>query len=111
MPGSKKERLTCYVTPEVKKGLEALGREIQLKKGGLAKAYRQLLQQAYADRDATLRKFEGEETETCSLEATPGEIAELHAYQTHHKIGEQRKGFKSALLRGYSIHLAENEGK
>jgi hypothetical protein len=108
MPRSKKVRLTCDVTPEVKNGLAALGRSIQLKKGGLARAIRKCLEKAYAAKNAPIRDFLGEESEACSIEVTAEEIVALHAYQTHHELGEQRKGFKSALLRGFSIHLDES---
>lgn len=105
-----KVRLSCDITPEVKQGLKALGLSIQHKKGGLSKAIRQCLERAYAAPDAPARRFLGEETENCSIEATSDEIAALHVYQDHHSCGEQRKGFKSALLRGFSLYLDEKEG-
>jgi hypothetical protein len=101
------ERLSCRVTAEVREGIWDYGMTLSLKKGSLAKAYRELLALAFAEPDAPIEWFEGEEEQSCTFDAASPEIAKLDQYQIHHRIGERRKGFKSALLRGYSIHRAQ----
>ncbi len=103
---AKKERLTCHVTGDVKSGIADYGMSLSQKKGSLTKAYRVLLALAYAEPDAPAEYFAGEEDASCTLDANVDEVTALRAYQTHHRIGEQRKGFKSALLRGFSIQRA-----
>ena len=102
---AKGERLTCYVTQEAKDEIDRVGRSIEKKRGRLSKAYRVLMRLAFENPDADIRNFPGDEDQTCSLDATAQEVAQLDDYQDHHELGERRRGFKKALLQGLSVHL------
>jgi hypothetical protein len=105
------ERLTCKVTKEVKDGIVDVGQGISLKKGSLALACRALMERAFAEPGepgVVLRVFEGVETESCTFDAPEELSLKLNEYQRFHRFSERRKAYKSALLRGYALHLADS---
>lgn len=99
------ERLTCDIDAELKKEIGRFGLTLSVKKGYWSKAYRKLLQYAFENPDHPIREFPEDVLEAATLEADHVQVKSLDAYQGHHEIGERRKGFKSALLRGWSYHL------
>ncbi len=99
------ERLTCYVTKEVKAGLKTYGLRLSLRRGGLSEAFKSCLKLAFADPDSPFDRFEGEEDQSCSLDASPEISQQLDTYQIHHQEQERRRAFKRALLHGYSLYL------
>lgn len=104
------ERLSCEIDAELKTAIGRFGLTLSVKKGYWSKAYRALLAHAFDNPEHPIREFPEDEMDTATLEADQAVVSKLDAYQQHHQLGERRRGFKSALLRGWSYHLDQQNG-